>query len=141
MISKGTDAISRGLLGEGVTTGDDMLSFIPLDESAFDRSAMKLKAWIQVWMGPKVEGNLQPEGWFECGHNQIGGELDSQGHWLLVHKSGTFIWAPPSAAADVVALEELWKARIKRQDSLHIVVIPHLPPTHPQVALPTPQSV
>jgi hypothetical protein len=38
---------------------------------------------------------------------------------------GTFVWAPPPAAA-AVALEELRKARIKRQDSMHILVVPRL---------------
>jgi hypothetical protein len=35
------------------------------------------------------------------------------------------VWAPPPAAA-VVAIEELRKACIKRQNSLHLVIIPCL---------------
>ena len=40
-------------------------------------------------------------------------------------QSGTFVWDLPPGAADT-ALEELRKARIKRQSSLHIVLIPKL---------------
>ena len=40
-------------------------------------------------------------------------------------KRGTLVWSPPPAACDV-ALEELRKARIKRQDSTHIIVCPRL---------------
>ena len=38
---------------------------------------------------------------------------------------GCFLWTPPPAAADV-ALEEMRKARIKRQLSTHIFVCPRL---------------
>ena len=49
--------------------------------------------------------------------------------WYPIIKSGTYVWYPPPAAADV-CLEELRKARLKRKDSLHIVLIQKLmPPT------------
>jgi hypothetical protein len=124
MISQGSDAISRGQLGEGVTAGVDMPSFIPLDQTALDRSPGVLEGWIKAWAGSSTEV-LQPEGWFKRGHDVISGEIDEYGHWVPRHKSGTFVWAPPPTAASV-ALEELRKARIKRQNSLHIVIIPRL---------------
>jgi hypothetical protein len=124
MIAQGSDAVSRGQLGQGVTAGTDMLSFIPLDKSALERSPILLKDWIQAWSGSGTEF-LQPEGWFERSHDLIGGELDEYGHWAPKHKSGTFVWVPPPAAA-AVAIEELRKARIKWQGSLHVVIIPHL---------------
>ena len=40
-------------------------------------------------------------------------------------KSGSYIWAPPPACADV-ALEQLRVARIKRQSSIHVFVCPRL---------------
>ena len=40
-------------------------------------------------------------------------------------KPGTFVWAPPPAGASV-CLEELRKARMKRQKSTHVVIIPKL---------------
>jgi hypothetical protein len=51
---------------------------------------------------------LEPEGWFDEGQ-----------------KDGCFLWAPPPAAADVVA-EQLGEARHKRPDCLHITVVPRL---------------
>jgi hypothetical protein len=66
-----------------------------------------------------------PEGWFELGHDILGGKHDAKGFWRHGVKSGTFIWAPPPAAASV-ALEKLRKARIKHQESLKAVIIPCL---------------
>jgi hypothetical protein len=107
-----------------VTAGADMLSFIPLDKSALERAPLGLRDWIKGWAGASTEF-FQPKGWFERGHDFMGGEVDEYGHWAPRHKSGTFVWAPPPAAV-AVAIEELRKARIKRQDSLHIVIIPRL---------------
>jgi hypothetical protein len=123
MVAQGTDGVSRGHLKEGVTTGEDMLSFIPLHLSALHRSET-LKDWIKSWLGNQAEF-LEPEDWFEKGHDMSGGFKDSKGYWRPKILPGTFVWTPPPAAADV-ALEELRKARIKRQDSLHVVVIPRL---------------
>ena len=123
MEAQGTDGVSRGHLKEGVSTGADMLSFIPLHLSALQRSA-SLKGWLQSWLGTHAEF-LEPDDWFERGHDFSGGAKDSQGFWRPRILPGTFVWSPPPAAADV-ALEELRKARLKRQDSLHVVVIPRL---------------
>jgi hypothetical protein len=40
-------------------------------------------------------------------------------------KGGLFLWTPPPAVADV-AIEELLKARHKRTDTFHVVMIPCL---------------
>ena len=45
--------------------------------------------------------------------------------WYPTIRSGTFVWSPPPAAADV-CLEELRKARMKRKNSLHIVCVQRL---------------
>jgi hypothetical protein len=52
MILQGSDGVSRGQMGEGVTAGLEMLSFIPLDKSALVCSETVLKDWIKGWAGP-----------------------------------------------------------------------------------------
>ena len=123
MKAEGTDGVSRGHMKEGVIVGADILSFVPLNESALKRSP-GLKGWIQTWAGPEAEF-LTPDDWFTRGHDHLGGKVDAKGFWWPTIKSGTFVWTPPPAAA-AAALEELRKARIKRQNSSHIFVCPRL---------------
>jgi len=123
MKAQGTDGTSRGHHKEGVSLGHNMLSYIPFDETAFERS-QSLKPWVQSWATPKAEF-LEPEDWFERGHDIKGGGLNDYGMYVPTIVCGTFIWSPPPAAADV-ALEQLRQARIKRQDSCHIFICPRL---------------
>ncbi len=61
------------------------------------------------------------------GHDLVaGGAKNTEGHWILAYKPGKFVWAPPPPAAAGVAVEELRKARHKRQDSTHIFYTPRL---------------
>jgi hypothetical protein len=123
MIAQGTDGISRGEKNEGISQGSSMLSFIPLHLSAFERYT-PLKNWILHWAGPNVEF-LSPADWFGRGHGHDGGYSDKNGFWRVKIRKGIFVWAPPPGAADV-ALEELRKSLIKRQDSTHIFLCPRL---------------
>ena len=60
-------------------------------------------------MGDDYSTLLEPEGWFEEGH-----------------QPGVHIWAPPPAAA-LIALKEMAKSRHKRPfTTTHVVIIPHL---------------
>ena len=127
MIEQGTDGLSRGDLLEGVCRGDKMTSHIPLAESALERSAPLLD-WIGSWFsqGGKYDMEvLEPEGWFERGHDIIGGTKNIDGRWIPKYQSGNYIWAPAPAGAKFAA-EQLRQARLKRLDSLHVFVCPHL---------------
>jgi hypothetical protein len=123
MKAQGTDGVSRGQMKEGVSAGLSMMSFIPFHLSALDRSP-PIREWITSWLGEGAEF-LEPKDWFERGHDTLGGSYDAKGFWRSKFKTGKMVWMPPPAAADV-ALEELRKARIKRQDSLHVFVVPRL---------------
>jgi hypothetical protein len=104
--------------------GEPMIYFIPLHESALDRSPT-LKGWLKEFISPDLEF-LSADGWFERGHNHFRpGTVHSDGHWRATLRSGKFMWAPPLSAA-WIALEELGKARIKRHSSTHVFVSPRL---------------
>ena len=126
MIAQGTDGCSRGVLLEGVMAGNDMLSYIDLDKTAVDRSP-SLLPWIRSWCGRPDLEPLTPEEWFQEGHGITGGHKDKHGVWIPDHEPSNrmHLWAPPPAAADAM-LEELLKARHKRTDTYHIIVIPRL---------------
>ena len=126
MIAQGTDGCSRGSLMEGVMAGENMLSFIDLGCSAVDRHPPLLE-WVRGWTGVPSLKPLTPEGWFVEGHGIVGGSLDHNGVWLPTYGKGgkVFLWSPPPAIADV-ALEELLKARHKRTDMVHVLLIPRL---------------
>jgi hypothetical protein len=124
MIAEGGDGVSRGSLNEGVMAGDTMLSFIPWHKSAIEVSPTLL-AWLRSWAGPSLDP-LSPFDWFQKGHD-IRGWKQQPGEPFErpVIKAGVFGWFPPPAAADV-AMEQLRLARVKRQDSFHVVACPRL---------------
>ena len=70
---------------------------------------------------------LTPEEWFVEGHGILGGSPDKHGVWMPTHEDSykLHLWAPPPAVADAM-LEELLKARHKRTDTFHVIVIPRL---------------
>ena len=126
MIAQGADGLSRGNLTEGVMGEWSMGDFVPLHLGALERSK-ELEGWIRSWCDSskhKAEV-LKPEGWFERGHDLVGGTTNSDGMWVPEYRNGVYIWAPPPAAAEA-ALEQLRKARQKRQGSCHVFVCPRL---------------
>lgn len=130
MIAQGADGLSRGALTEGVMKGEAMRSFIPLHQSALDRDR-NLGPWIRDWFEDAKENSghdlefLSMEDWFERGHDICGGEVNVDGHWMPTYLPGNFVWAPPPSLA-LPCLEELRRARHKRQESTHLFVCPRL---------------
>ena len=123
MMAQGTDGISRGHLREGISLGASMLSFCPWGTCALQRSP-SLLPWLKEVFGSALEV-LSPNDWYCRGHDHQGGKVDEKGFFRLNIKPGLFLWHPPPAAADA-AIEELRKARLKRRESTHIIVIPRL---------------
>ena len=65
MIECGIDGLSRGDKSEGISLGEDLLSFIPIHLKPFERSP-KLLTWTFSWWGDGY-GPLrvmEPEDWF-----------------------------------------------------------------------------
>ena len=104
-----------------------MLTFVPLHLSALERSCM-LKEWIDsTFNSPEIEPAqlLAPLDWFEKGHDIVGGEYNLDGVWLPTYQKGRYVWCPPPAGG-IIAVEQIRRARLKRQESTHIVIIPRL---------------
>jgi hypothetical protein len=128
MIAQGTDGTSRGDLGEGVMKGKAMLSYIPLHLSALERCpALKeeIRRWIIPSLGKEEVIFLEYADWFERGHDIVGGKKNADGVWIPTYRAGTYIWTPPPAGGQL-AVEQLRRARLKREDSTHVVIIPRL---------------
>ena len=108
MIAQGTDQLSRGEFQAGVMGGEQMLSYIPLNQGAVEQH-QDLIHWVKSWAGTWTGQPLKPKDWFTKGHF-----------------NGVHLWTPPPAIA-LEVLEQLSVARHKRPfDSTHIVLIPRL---------------
>jgi hypothetical protein len=112
------------VLGEGIMSGESMVSFIPIHLSCAERSPLLIE-WIKDWSSESLI-HLQPIDWFDVGHDIEGWEMSWDG-FERPNLSGPrcYLWTPPPFAADV-AIAELRKSRIKRQVSSHIFVVPKL---------------
>ena len=135
MIDQGSDGLSRGSLSEGVMRGEAMSSFIPLHQNAFERNA-KLRLWTDEFLSGSKQDDpleyLEPLDWFERGHDLDGGDWEltmpapnKERQWMPRYKRGRYVWSPPPGAAPA-ALEQLRKARHKRQKSTHLFICPRL---------------
>ena len=94
MIAQGTDGLSRGDHTTGVMQGMDIRTFIPLHQDPFERSP-PLRQWVSDMLAGANPIFLTPNDWF-------GG----------AQATGTFVWSPPPAAAEVV-VERLGVAKHK----------------------------
>ena len=119
MITQGTDGLSRGSLKSSALSSRTIKEYAPLHLTAIQRSPT-LKQWIKSWAGSDPLF-LEPRHWFVEGHDLRYVGLTRN----LEIESGTYIWTPPPAVADV-AIEQLRCAVLKRQQSLHILIVPKL---------------
>jgi hypothetical protein len=111
MIWQGSDGLSRGDENAGVMNGEEMMSFVPLNKSAIERSSTLLP-WVWSWCGDK--GSKHRITWL-CPEE-----------WPAAHEEyGIYVWSPPPAAAEV-ALEWLGQSIHKRPYSTHVVLLPRL---------------
>jgi hypothetical protein len=110
MIWSGVDGLSRGDHNAGVMAGESMLSFVPLAQSADERSPDLLE-WVRSWAESHKSGPVK---------------ILTPTEWCDPHPSGrTYVWVPPPAAA-AAAMEWLAQSIHKRPDSVHIVLVPRL---------------
>ena len=124
MIEQGTDGLSRGMVYEGLLGARyNFLNYLPLNKSSISRSP-KVLDWIRSW-APFYSEVLEPEGWFELGHDICSWEKSEEEIWRPIIGGGCWIWDPPPVAAYKVA-EQIRIARHKRQTSSHIFVCPRL---------------
>ena len=111
MIWQGTDGLSRGDRNAGVMAGESMLSFVPLHLAVHERSPEPV-AWFQSWCLETANGFpvriLSPDDWP-----------------TVLGARGTYLWAPPPAAADI-AVEYMARAIHKRSNSTHVFLCPRL---------------
>ena len=122
MIKQGIDGVSRGDVKQALLINRPLRDLIPIDESALERWS-GLKDWLKSWLGNSAVF-LQPDQWFVEGHDIR--FVNSSSYPRKMHfESGVYVWSPPPVIADV-ALEQLRCARLKRQNSLHVVVTPRL---------------
>ena len=122
MIAQGTDGVSRGSLAPSTLLHKPIREFASLHISALDR-CNNLHKWVRTWVG-KDPFFLSPKQWFVEGHD-IRFKKEKLGQRSMFYESSTYVWSPPPAAAKV-ALEQLRYARIKRQRSIHVFLIPRL---------------
>jgi hypothetical protein len=128
MIEQGTNGLSRGSLLEGVMTGRDMISYVDLALTAFQRHS-PVVGFVKSWVIPTFKHMrvLSAQEWFVEGHGIVGGSRDNNGMWIPRHAPNghAYLWMPPPVLADV-ALEECLRAVHKRTDAVHIFLIPRL---------------
>jgi len=121
MIVQGMDGLSRGVLNKGLLATGSVKIYIPLNLTALQWSE-SLEAWLRSWLLPNTLF-LTPAQWFVKAHNlRFEGEESPCG--MKVQK-GCYLWAPLPCIADV-AIEQLRLARLKHQQSIHVMIIPRL---------------
>jgi hypothetical protein len=125
MKDQGSDGLSCGNVNVGVMAGKKMIDFVSIHLDALERSTT-LKPWLDSFVDKKTE-YLTPKDWFIRGHDidESKCKFNSDRLKLPCISSGSYIWTPPPCAAEA-AIEQLRKARHKRQNSQHLFIVPRL---------------
>ena len=95
---QGTDDASIGSLKMGVNIEEKMINYCFWERDPITVEP-KLKAWVKIWIGVEVIF-LIPVGWFITGLDIHRWAIKDNGIWYPNIASGTYVWAPPPAAAD-----------------------------------------
>ena len=123
MIAQGMDGLSRGNLIEGVMAGRNMIDFVPLHKTAFDRSKNLMKL-LKTWL-PRDSHFLSTEEWYTLGHGVCGGNQNAEKVWIPTYNKSCKIWAQaPAAAYETMA--ELVRARHMNPYVSHVFICPRL---------------
>ena len=117
MIQIGVDGLSRGDIASGVMKGDDLLTYLPFNESAIKRYPALL-AEIGFWSQKTRKFDLTcPVDWFDTVFNH----KDSNGSFDAHTKFS--VWAPSPCTAQV-AVEQLCEAKHLFTATSHIFLCP-----------------
>ena len=124
MVEQGTDGLSRGNFIEGVMIGKSMIEFIPISQSAMERSP-ELLTWIRGWSSVPTLTPLTENDWMIQGQGITTKSVSNTDgvQFFQELEPLTLLWSPPPSISDV-ALEMLRKSIHKRPTHTHIVVIP-----------------
>ena len=114
MIRMGIDGLSRGDNHEGVASGRNMVEFMDLHLSAFERST-SLKNWLWETWRSDLWGKLhelKKEEWFT--HDNETSDLEA------------VVWTPPPAAADVCVEQLAFWRQHSPYEHVHVFICPRL---------------
>ena len=109
MIEQGSDGLSRGDNSSGVMAGKNFLKYIPLNETAFERSNLAQRTITRQWLDNSWK-LANPVDWFNL---------------VFLNPKGKWIWCPPPALAKV-AVEQLCEVKLVFLKSQHVFVCPAL---------------
>ena len=113
----GVEGLSRGDLLEGMISGEDPFSFIPLAEGANERLQGKVGAWVRSWW--KDLDRKTP--WGEMPLT----EVTKDNLFDLDTVEGPQLWMPPPAAMETI-MEVFNEDRMAHHCRAHIFVVPRL---------------
>ena len=112
----GIYGLYQGDLLEVMTTNQNSLDFIPVNESADERSGGRVVSWITYFWKDRTGA-----AWGVCALNRL-----SPDDWFELHKKyRPRLWTPPPAEMETV-VEVFNEERLVHPHIPHVFAIPHL---------------